>query len=69
MNILSFIISPDNSISWVLKDLSGDLINKGVASSLKEFLNIKAEYIKGYIYNPLLTRRELQVPPAKTSER
>ena len=68
MNILSFIISPDNSISWVLKDLSGDLINKGVASSLKEFLNIKAEYIKGYIYNPLLTRRELQVPPAKTSE-
>jgi type II secretory pathway component PulL len=68
MSILSFIISPDNSISWVLKDPSGDLINHGVAASLKEFLDIKAEHIKGYIYHPLLTRRELQVPPAKTAE-
>ena len=41
MNTLSFIISPDKSIPWILKDFSGDLINKGVASNLKEFLNIK----------------------------
>ena len=68
MNTLSFIISPDKSIPWILKDFSGDLINKGVASNLKEFLNIKAEYTKGYIYHPLLTRRELQVPPAKAAE-
>ena len=68
MNTLSFIISPDKSIPWILKDFSGDLINKGVSSNLKEFLNIKAEYTKGYIYHPLLTRRELQVPPAKAAE-
>jgi type II secretory pathway component PulL len=51
-----------------LKDPSGNLINHGVATSLKELLDIKAEHIKGYIYHPLLTRRELQVPPAKTAE-
>ena len=68
MSILSFIISPSNILSWVLKDPSGNLINHGVATSLKELLDIKAEHIKGYIYHPLLTRRELQVPPAKTAE-
>ena len=68
MNILSFIVSPDNAIPWSLKDSSGDLIDSGVASSFNEFLDIKAEYIKGYIYHPLLTRRELPVPPAKPSE-
>ena len=68
MSILSFIVSPVNIFSWVLKDSSGNLINHGVANSLKELLDIKAEHIRGYIYHPLLTRRELQVPPAKTAE-
>ena len=68
MSILSFIVSPDKIFSWVVKDPSGNLINHGVATSLKELLDIKAEHIKGYIYHPLLTRRELQVPPAKTAE-
>jgi len=68
MSILSFIVSPVNIFSWVLKDSSGNLINHGVANSLKELLDIRAEHIRGYIYHPLLTRRELQVPPAKTAE-
>jgi type II secretory pathway component PulL len=68
MSILSFIISPGNTLSWVFKDPSGNLINHGVATSLKDLLDIKADHIKGYIYHPLLTRRELQVPPAKTAE-
>ena len=68
MSILSFIVSPGKIFSWVLKDPSGNLINHGVATSLKDLLDIKADHIKGYIYHPLLTRRELQVPPAKTAE-
>jgi len=68
MSILSFILSPGNTLSWVFKDPSGNLINHGVATSLKDLLDIKADHIKGYIYHPLLTRRELQVPPAKTAE-
>ena len=68
MNILSFIVSPNNSISWSLKDLSGDLIDSGVASSLDKFLVIEADYVSGYIYHPFLTRRELAVPPTGPSE-
>ena len=59
MSILSFIISPDNFISWVLKDPSGDLINHGVAASLKEFLDIKAEHIEGLYLSPTSDQKRI----------
>ena len=68
MNHLFFILSPDLDISWVIKDERGKVIHQGSKENQDEpgMLNINSA--TGFVYNPLILNKILNVPPGKPKD-
>jgi hypothetical protein len=68
MNHLFFILSPDLDIFWVIKDERGKVIHQGSKENQDEFGMLNINSATGFVYNPLILNKILNVPPGKPKD-
>ena len=68
MNHLFFILSPDLDIFWVIKDERGKVIHQGSKKNQDELGMLNINSATGFVYNPLILNKILNVPPGKPKD-
>ena len=68
MNHLFFILSPDLDITWVIKDERGKVIHQGSKKNQDELGMLNISSATGFVYNPLILNKILNVPPGKPKD-
>ena len=68
MNHLFFILSPDLDIFWVIKDERGKVIHQGSKENQDELGMLNINSATGFVYNPLILNKILNVPPGKPKD-